>query len=229
MIRKYIVIILGCGVSLGLGLSCLTSVARASDAGISKVFGSIDVPEGDHVGDVSTVNGSIHIGANATVAHASTVNGGVNMEARAIASELNSTNGGIHVREGGRVNGDIRTVNGGLHIDNGVEVTGDVANVNGGVRIGAAHVHGSINTTNGGVDLGPDAHIDGGVTMERNQGWFGNGDRPPRVVIEPGTVVKGTLRFERKVALYVSDRATVGAIEGAQPIKFSGDHPPEEN
>jgi hypothetical protein len=38
--------------------------------------------------------------------------------------------------------------------------------------------------------------------------------------------VKGTLRFERPVELYVSDRATIGPVEGATPVKFSGDRPP---
>jgi DUF4097 and DUF4098 domain-containing protein YvlB len=229
MIRKYIVTILGFGAAFGLGLCALTSEAQALDANVSKVFGSIDVPAGDHSGDVTAVNGSIRIGANATVAHVSTVNGSVHLETRAIASGLNTTNGGIHVREGGRVNGDIHTVNGGLHIEDGAEVTGDVGTVNGGIHVAAAHIQGSINTTNGGIHLGPNAHIDGNVTIERDHGWHQSTDRPPQVVVGPGTIVKGTLRFERRVTLYVSDRATVGPIEGAEAIKFSGDHPPEED
>jgi len=51
-------------------------------------------------------------------------------------------------------------------------------------------------------------------------------DTPLRVIVGPGSVVKGTLRFERPVELYVSDRATIGSVEGATPIKFSGDRPP---
>ena len=45
------------------------------------------------------------------------------------------------------------------------------------------------------------------------------------VVIGPGAVVKGTLKFQREVKLYVSDRATIGPVEGATVNKFSGEHP----
>jgi cytoskeletal protein CcmA (bactofilin family) len=227
MIRKYTVTVLGFSAAVGLGLCVLTSGARAND--YSKVFGSIHVPDGERTGDVSTVNGGIHVGANATVDHVSAVNGGVHLEPHATARELSTTNGGIQVEEGGRINGDIHSVNGGLHIADGAEVTGELSNVNGGIHVAAAHIHGSINTTNGGIDLGPNAHIDGDVKMERDHGWHSDEDRPPRVVIEPGTVIKGTLRFERKVRLYVSDRATIGAVEGATPVKFSGDHPPGDD
>jgi hypothetical protein len=44
-------------------------------------------------------------------------------------------------------------------------------------------------------------------------------------VIGPGAVVKGELRFEREVRLYVSDTATIGNVVGATPVKFSGDRP----
>ena len=47
----------------------------------------------------------------------------------------------------------------------------------------------------------------------------------PRVVIGPGSVVKGPLNFERDVDLYVSDHATIGTVTGATPIRFSGDRP----
>jgi hypothetical protein len=38
--------------------------------------------------------------------------------------------------------------------------------------------------------------------------------------------VKGELKFERKVRLYVSDRATIGTVTGATPVPFTGDNPP---
>jgi len=34
------------------------------------------------------------------------------------------------------------------------------------------------------------------------------------------------MHFHREVKLYVSDRATIGAVSGATPIPFSGDEPP---
>ena len=44
-------------------------------------------------------------------------------------------------------------------------------------------------------------------------------------MIGPGAVVKGTLKFKREVKLYVSDRATIGPVEGATVNKFTGEHP----
>ena len=49
----------------------------------------------------------------------------------------------------------------------------------------------------------------------------------PRIVIGPGTVVGGTLNFERKVSLYVSDKATIGPVQGVTVVKYSGARPPE--
>ena len=46
------------------------------------------------------------------------------------------------------------------------------------------------------------------------------------MVIGPGSVVQGTLNFEREVELYVSDTATIGAVEGAKVVRFSGERPP---
>jgi hypothetical protein len=39
-------------------------------------------------------------------------------------------------------------------------------------------------------------------------------------------VVGGTLDFDRKVSLYVSDTATIGPVHGATPVKFAGERPP---
>jgi hypothetical protein len=48
----------------------------------------------------------------------------------------------------------------------------------------------------------------------------------PRIVIGQGATVRGDLRFERTVQLYVGDHATIGNVTGATPIPFSGDTPP---
>ena len=57
------------------------------------------------------------------------------------------------------------------------------------------------------------AHVDGGIHVEKDISWFHIwfwSEDTSRVVIGPGSVVGGTLRFERKVNLYVSDRARGG-------------------
>lgn len=227
MIRRSVVTFLAASAVLGLGGSAVADAVRANEADISKVMGAIHVAPGDHVGDLSTVNGSIHIGTDATAGHTKTVNGGIHIETGASVADLETTNGGIHV-QGAHVTGNIHTTNGGLHIAEGAQVGGDAATFNGGVHIADAHIHGSVHTANGAIDLGPNAQIDGDVTMEADHSPHFDSDCPPSVVVEPGTVVKGKLHFERQVRLYVSDRATIGLVEGAQPVKFSGDHPPKD-
>jgi len=213
--------------AIAVTLAVTHPVAVADESGISKVNSSIQVASGEHSGDVTTVNGSIHVGENAVVGNAKTVNGSVAMEVHSTAKDVGTVNGGIKLAEGVHVSGGVHTVNGALHVDNGAEVTGNLTTVNGGIGVAAAHIGGSVGTTAGGMDLGPNAQIDGDVNMSKDTSWWHFGfQKIPRVVIEPGTVVKGKLHFERPVTLYVSDRAKIGVVEGAKAEKFSGDHPP---
>jgi cytoskeletal protein CcmA (bactofilin family) len=193
---------------------------------VSSVMGSITVGAGEHRGDLSTVNGSIHVGENAVVGHAHTVNGSITLDSRATAGDVKTVNGAVRLEEGAQVGGGARTVNGALSLGKGAGVTGVLANVNGAIRVTAAHVGGDVETVTGGIEIGPDAHVDGGVIVHKEHSSDSETRSPPRIVIGPGSVVKGALRFERPVELYVSDRATIGPVEGATPIRFSGDHPP---
>ena len=234
MMRKLGIAALAVGTTLaafhGVALGAGDEDSIPGDSRTSKVNGPISIGPGEHTGDLSTVNGSIKVGDDAVVGHVKTINGSVKIESRATANTLNTVNGSIDVREGAHVQGSVHAVNGSLHVDNAVEVSGDVTNVSGGIHIQGAHVAGTIDTSSGGIDLGPNAHIDGNVVVEKDNSWhfgFWNVPTPPRVVIEPGTVVKGKLHFEREVKLYVSDHATIGAVDGAQVVKFSGDRPPE--
>ena len=108
-----------------------------------------------------------------------------------------------------------------------MEVAGNVANVNGGIELDRAHVGGGLETTNGDIDRrrrlacrrrhpGPEAH--GQLVLAQHK-------RKPKIVIGPGAVVEGSLRFEHEVELYVSDSAKIGPVEGAKAITFSGDRP----
>ena len=229
MIRKVGLKILGPVTTAAIALSVAArhEIAVADDHEISYVNSSIHVASDEHSGDLSTVNGSIHIGENAVVGHAKTVNGSVNMEAHSTATDLRTVNGSIKLEEGVHVNGDVHTVNGALHVDKGAEVTGNLTNVSGGIGVAAAHIRGSVGTASSSMDLGPNAQIDGDVNMSKDTGWHFGFQSLPRVVIEPGTVVKGKLHFERPVVLYVSDHATIGVVEGTEVHKFSGDHPPD--
>ena len=198
----------------------------AQAAETSKVMGSIDVAAGEHAGDVSTVNGSIHIGDNAVVGSAHTVNGGIELGRQATARELTTVNGSVAIREAARVTGAVHTVNGKLTVEKDADVAGDLGNVNGEIKVIAAHIGGEVTTTTGGMELGPNAHVDGGLHVTKDSSWISFGRQSvPRIVIGPGSIVNGTLRFERTVKLYVSDRAKIGRVEGATTILFAADAP----
>ncbi|HSY07776.1 MAG TPA: hypothetical protein VK820_04475 [Steroidobacteraceae bacterium] len=195
------------------------------------VNGSIRVAAGQKKDDISTVNGSIHIADNAVVAGAQTVNGSISMGAHATADEVHTVNGSITLGEGASVSHAISAVNGTLTLHTGADAGGALTNVNGRIVLQAAHVGGGIKTVNGNMDIGSNSHVDGGILVQRegtNFFWFfhwGSSDTP-RIVIGPGAVVQGSLRFERPVHLFVSDSATIGPVTGAAVVKFSGESPP---
>jgi len=198
-----------------------------NDSGAQSVNSSIHVPTGTHSGSVQTVNGSIRIDDNATVASAGTVNGSVALGAHATADTIGTVNGSITLGEGAHVNRDATTVNGAMIFKSGADVGGPVSNVNGHIALNDAHVAGGLHTVNGDIDIGAGSHVEGGIVVKHSGGgWFNFNTRKPRIVIGPGAVVQGDLRFERAVELYVSDSATTGPITGATAIRFSGATPP---
>jgi cytoskeletal protein CcmA (bactofilin family) len=199
----------------------------AADDSHSKVLGSVNIEPGQHTGDATTVNGAVEIGANAVVKHAETVNGSITLHEHSTADSVKGVNGSTRLEQGVRVLGNVELVNGHISLDKQADVSGRLTNVNGAIQLDAAHVGGGIETTNGDIDIGPNSRVEGGILVNKNGGGWFNFDswKTMRVVIGPGAVVKGTLRFEREVKLYVSDRATIGAVEGATVNKFSGEHP----
>ena len=80
-----------------------------------------------------------------------------------------------------------------------------------------------------GTTVGIGSQLDGGITVSRPQGWFSAAPkRRPRVVISPGAVVTGPLRFEREVDLYVHLSARIGPVTGAEPVIFDTDTAPRD-
>ena len=226
--------------SLLLALLVLVPASRpalAEDES-SKVMGSVHVPAGQSAEEATTVNGSVEIGDNATVKRAETVNGHITLGQHATADSVETVNGSARIGQGAHVLKGVELVNGKISLDQGADVGGRVTNVNGSIQLTAAHVGGGIETTTGSVEIGADSRVEGGILVNHaEEGWFswiglnfGNhsdsGD-VPRVEIGPHAVVKGQLRFLREVRLYVSDTASIGSVEGAKVIKFSGDHAPQ--
>jgi len=193
----------------------------------TKVNGSIQVPAGRQPGAVATVNGSIHVDDNAAVTSATTVNGTVHLGDHAAAASLNSVNGSITLGSGAHVSGSVSSVNGELTLGDGADVSGSLSNVNGKIKLTAAHVGGGIKTVSGGMNITGASRVEGGLHVEKpSSELIQLAMDVPRIVIGPGVTVQGDLRFERTVRLFISDRATVGAVTGATAISFSGETPP---
>jgi cytoskeletal protein CcmA (bactofilin family) len=213
-----------------LGLIMVVATAAGCGKGNND---AAPVDESTHVtatqqnGDVATVNGAISIDDNAKLGTAKTVNGDIYLGAHAMAASLATVNGAITADKGSRVSGEVTSVNGTLSLRDDSEVNGSLTNVNGKIVVTNAHVAGGITTVGGDVAVSGLARVDGGIWVKNlNLGVLPAGDRVPRVVIGPGATVRGEMRFEHKVKLFVSDRATVGSINGADAVKFSGDTPP---
>jgi hypothetical protein len=201
----------------------------ATESGAGTVNGSIHVPAGQHSGAVGTVNGSIRIDDGATVGPARTVNGGIDVGAHATADSVSTVNGHVTLGAGAHVSHEITSVNGAMDLESGADVGGGLKNVNGQITLKTAHVGGGLTTVGGDIDVAGESRVEGGILVQEPGGWFGGSSqrpRKPRIVIGPGAVVRGNLRFEREVELFVSERATVGPITGATAIRFAGDRPP---
>lgn len=228
-------------------LVCLATLP-ACGSGHNRVNGSVTVNTGEKTGDVSTVNGAVRVARDATVGSASTVNGHIELGNNANGASIDTVNGGVSIGEhakisgnvstvnGGvslgkaaRVSGGVSTVNGGIALDDGADVLRQLANVNGRILLAAAHVGGGIKTDRGDIEIGANSRVEGGIHIEKSKsmGITLTRHKVPRVVIGPGAVVEGALKFEREVNLYVSDRATIGPVEGATPVTFTGDRPPD--
>jgi len=199
-------------------LFAFSAVALGAAADISKVNGSIDVAAGREAGDVETVNGSITIGSGARAQDVETVNGSIRLDARAAARSVETVNGAITLADEVVVSDGVSVVNGKVTLMRGARVDGRLENVNGGLRLEAATVTGGVGTVNGDVFVGAGSRVDGGMLVEKPSGrsWR-KSERLPRITVESGAVVNGTLHFEREVDLYVGAGAVVGPVEGVAP------------
>jgi cytoskeletal protein CcmA (bactofilin family) len=207
-----------------LAASLLGLLVLAGCQGTQHVNGAVNIAPSEVTGDVSTVNGSVQIGAKAQVAAARSVNGDLSLGQEARARSLSTVNGAIEIAAQASVSGNVQTVNGALRLAPGARV-----GVNGAITVDGAHVVGRLRTVNGPISVLDGARIDGGILLERPHDFFSSSSsRPPRVVIGRDVSIGGTLKFEREVRLYVCDQVKhLGPIEGATPISYSGDTPPE--
>jgi hypothetical protein len=197
----------------------------ANTQGGHSANGDVRVPDGQKTGDLSTVNGSIEVGDDVTLATAQTVSGNISIGSHDTADSLATNNGSISLEEGARVLHTVRAVNGSLTLHDGADVGGSLVNINGTINLNAAHVGGGITTVNGDITVEGASHVEGGILVQKPPpGWF-QFSHVPRIVIGPGSVVTGDLRFDRKVELYVSDKAKIGPVIGASALRYPGEGP----
>lgn len=201
-------------------------VTATRDGG-STVNGSVSVPAGQESGAVSAVNGTVKVGDGATVTSAKAVNGEIEVGSHVKITSITTVNGSIDVGTASAVAGNIKSVNGEIDLASGVVVSGTVTNVSGHILLSGAHVIGTLTTVAGNIEVTGPSQVDGGIVVEKElSGMFDSSHTSkPRIVIGPGATVKGPMRFDRDVELYVSDKATVGPIQGATAVAFAGDKP----
>lgn len=214
--------------AVALILACGAGPALADEGDYDKVMGSVHVGSGEHVNKATTVNGSVDIGSNAVVQHAETVNGSVTVHANATVDSVETVNGSITLDDGVHVAGNVGLVNGKITVGSNSVIGGKLSSVNGAILLRATRVSGRVETTNSNLTVGANSRLEGGILyQETNDGWFSFFGKPnvPKIVIEPGAEVRGTLEFRRAVELYVSDRAIIGTVKGATVKKFSGAAP----
>lgn len=205
-----------------------TGCAKNSEnGGTTRVNGSVHVVAGQQNGNVDTVNGAISIDEKAAFGNADTVNGDIFVGAHATGTSAKTVNGNVTLDSGARIDGEIASVNGLLTLNDGAEVTGPLGNVNGGISLTNAHAAKGIVTINGDISILGTSKVEGGLRVKTlSVGVLSYDKSVPRIIIGPGATVQGELRFDRKVKLYVSDKASIGTVSGATPIAFSGDTPP---
>ena len=215
---------------LMLGAACGNGVngdVTATREGGSTINGAVRVPAGQQVGALSTVNGSITVEDGATAGAARAVNGEIKLGAHATVDSAASVNGAVILENSARVKKDVKSVNGEIELQKDSEVAGAVTTVDGSIRLTDAKVGGGLSTVAANIDIMGASHVDGGILVEKNTGTFETtSTTKPRIVIGPGAVVQGNLTFKRDVQLYVSDKATIGPVEGATVVTFPGDKPP---
>lgn len=192
-----------------------------SHAGAISVNGDVLVAE--HVaaggGAFRTVNGDIHIGAGAQVDACTSVHGRITVGEGARTGPLEAVNGDLAVARAALVNGPINLVNGRVSIEDDVRVVGGVGTVNGEIKIRGSVVGGDVVNYNGAITLTEGTEVLGDVIVRDTVGV--NGQRVPRVVIGPNSVVAGRLVFERPVRLYIHETATVADTGGFASATFS--------
>ena len=217
---------------LAIALVLAVSGAQAHDGSgkdISHVNGGITAEAGKLYGDLDTVNGGISVHRGAVAGSVETVNGGITLEDEAQIRSVETVNGGIDAGQRVKVARGAETVYGGIRFGADSSVGGGVSTVNGGISLNRTVVGGNIETVGGDITLEDSSRVHGDILVEKQGGISWGKQRIPRVVIGPGSVVEGKLRFEREVELFVHSTARIGSVTGATAQPYTDKLPPRRS
>lgn len=217
---------------LALALVLAVSGVQAHDESgkdISRVNGGITAEAGQRYGDLDTVNGGITVHRAAVAGDVETVNGGITLDDEAQVRSVETVNGGIGAGERVKVAQGAETVNGGIRFGAGSTIGGNIVTVNGGINLKQTVVGGGLETVGGDITLEDKSLVHGGILIEKPHGMSWGKQRIPRVVVGPGSVVEGKLRFERKVELFVHPSARIGSVTGATAQPYTDKLPPRQS
>jgi cytoskeletal protein CcmA (bactofilin family) len=213
-------------------LGLMIAVAMAAGCG-KKDKDAMMVDVSTHVtaaqqnGDVETIHGVISIDDNAKLGAAKSVDGDIYLGAHASAASLRNENGSITADKGSRVYGNVSAINGAITVLDDAEISGSVSEVNGTILVNNGHIAGDIKTNFGDVRVSGTSVVDGGIRVKNLElGVLHQGQHTSRIIVGPGVRIHGDIRFEHEGRLFVSDKATIGAVSGVEAVKFSGDDPP---
>lgn len=176
--------------------------------------------------DIDKVNASIHARAGEAYDSLDTVNGDITIDGGVVVHSADTVNGAIRIGDQAEVD-QAETVNGEIEVGQAVRL-GSAETVNGEIHLSAVQVSGDLNAVNGDISVLDGSVVAGRILVEKpSGGWFnGNSNRRvPKIVIGAHSEVRGELRFEREVELFVHDSARIGAVVGAEPKRFSGNAP----
>lgn len=216
--------------ALALALSPVQAHDEKEEGGdISRVNGGVSAEAGHRYRDLETVNGGIKVHEGASARNLETVNGGISLEDDAQINGAEAVNGGIRAGERVKVARGVETVNGGITFGFNSRIGSDVATVNGGITVKQTEVGGQVRTVNGDIIIGARSLVRGGILVEKPRGISFGKLRVPRVVIGPNAVVNGSLRFDRKVELFVHTTAKIGTVTGATAQPYTDTLPPRES
>jgi hypothetical protein len=211
---------------------------------------SVNIASGAKVQTVSNTNGEIELADNAEARELRTTNGNITIGAHGrVTGGVTTTNGSVRLGQGAEIGGKVTAINGSADLD-GAHVAGGIETRQGAVTIGhGSKVEGGVKTIDGAITIGAGVTVTGGLLIEpadnsrcthdcNDTGTttfsglmaaiFGSKQSDtakPQVVIGPGAVVQGKLDFRRDVDLEVSDRAKIGAVNGATAKMFAGEKP----